>query len=169
MSTPTYTLINQITLAANSSSATFSSIPQNYRDLIVVISGIANSATLLGMQVNADTGTNYFNVNMKGFGQGVFSSANNLGWNLLHDNDTLSGGFYQCNITWMDYSATDKHKTSLTRSSQGNVQSGGDSVLAFAGRWANTSAITSMRFFFPYSGGSTFAAGTSFSLYGIVG
>lgn len=68
-------------------------------------------------------------------------------------------------INIMDYSATDKHKTTLIR----NGKQGGsnDGVEAIAGRWANTAAITSLEIFSITGGGITFSAGSTFALYGI--
>jgi hypothetical protein len=60
----------------------------------------------------------------------------------------------------MDYSATDKHKTILTR---GNGTS--DAVIAFANRWANTAAVTSVA---ASTLTGTFNSGTTISLYGVI-
>jgi hypothetical protein len=60
----------------------------------------------------------------------------------------------------MDYAATDKHKTVLTRN---NVS--GTGVEAQAARWANTAAITSVTVI--TSSGAGFATGTVISLYGV--
>jgi hypothetical protein len=59
----------------------------------------------------------------------------------------------------MDYSATDKHKTILYRYDRDTL------TRADASRWANTSAITTIEWDIQ---GQTFAAGSTFSLYGIV-
>ena len=63
-------------------------------------------------------------------------------------------------ISIMDYSATDKHKTVLSRSGQAN-----SAVDAWAGRWANTTGITSFGMA-PATG--NFQAGSVFSLYGVI-
>ena len=61
----------------------------------------------------------------------------------------------------MDYSATDKHKTFLTRiADKGGY---GDYVVAAASRWANTSTVTSVTVF----GTANFQIGNTFNLYGI--
>jgi hypothetical protein len=59
----------------------------------------------------------------------------------------------------MDYSVTDKQKTVLSRT---NSSFGTDIT---AGRWASTSAITSVTVY-PSSG--DFEIGSTFALYGIV-
>jgi len=63
----------------------------------------------------------------------------------------------------MDYSATDKHKTVLVK--RGVSDATGYSVGMEAGRWASTSAITSINIF--DQSGDTFDAGSSFALYGV--
>jgi hypothetical protein len=66
------------------------------------------------------------------------------------------------NITQiMDYSATDKHKTLLSRKNTSSVV-----VNAQAGRWANTAAITSI--VCTVDSGATFSSGSTFSLYGVI-
>ena len=60
----------------------------------------------------------------------------------------------------MDYSATDKHKTMLSRGGSSSFGVGMN-----AGRWANTSAVTSVLVI--GQSGLDFAAGSTFYLYGI--
>jgi hypothetical protein len=63
----------------------------------------------------------------------------------------------------MDYSATDKHKTGLIRD---NGQQGSDlAVRAYAARWANTAAITSIQYFTTAGNLNT---GFTLSLYGVI-
>lgn len=154
--TPTYDLIATTTLAASSSSVSFASVPQGYRDLVLVASTTTTGED--GIQVNGDTGSNYSTVQMRGNGSATGS---------VSFTDTLiapstqisvpSGTLKQWSIQIMDYSATDKHKTFLTRFGSASVQ-----VQAQANRWANTSAITSIRIM-----NATYDAGSTFTLYGI--
>ena len=59
----------------------------------------------------------------------------------------------------MDYSATDKHKTTLVRNDQSGVTG------MWAGRWANTAAINRLDII---GANGTFPIGTTLNLYGIV-
>jgi hypothetical protein len=61
----------------------------------------------------------------------------------------------------MDYSATDKHKTALSRT---NIAR--NFVAAHANRWASTTAVTSINVF--GNRGSNLAAGSTFNLYGVI-
>ena len=157
MATGTYTPIASITLGSSASSVTFSSIPQDYRDL-VLISNSTVSVSYLLMQLNGDTGNNYHNVVMWGTGSSNDSSGNNysalyLGWRGEGTNIFMS------KAQIMDYSATDKHKAALIRDDYPHSYTD-----ALAGRWANTQAVTSIRLF-ELSG--TILAGSTFALYGI--
>jgi hypothetical protein len=77
---------------------------------------------------------------------------------------TLNGGFQTTSgnltATFFDYSATDKHKTYV---SQNGTSNKGSEVAA--GRWANTAAVTSLTL--SSVNGWTFAAGSTFALYGV--
>jgi len=163
MPTPTYTPLATVTLTSTASSVTFSNIPATYRDLILVVNAKNGTTTGTGnllFQFNSDTGSNYSRVVMEGNGSTASS---------FSDTTTSAAGaiiagstktyFAPSVIQIMDYSATDKHKTLLSRRNSSD-----DSVSAAAIRWANTSAITNI-YFFPPSG--NIATGSTFSLYGI--
>jgi hypothetical protein len=160
MPTPTYTPLANITLGSTATSVTFSSINQTYRDLILVtnVTHSANAEIDLTIRFNGDSGANYSRVAMTGDGSTAasFAQTGNNGVNVLGASTTISAAITQV----MDYSATDKHKTVLFR---GNLTSG--RVSAFAARWANTAAITSLSVSV-LSG--NYAIGSSFALYGIV-
>ena len=142
------------TLSSSAASVTFGSIPSGYRDLI--IQGQSSSASNVNafIKLNSDgTTSNYSAVTMYAESGSAGSTYNNDG--RIMSTGTNEYPFY---IQIMDYSATDKHKTILSRS--GAV----DIVRAFAVRWANTNAVTTVELF--HTGGNSFPAGSTFSLYG---
>ena len=169
MATPTYTALATTTLSSAASSVTFSSIPTSgYRDLVLI--GNARTTTtnargyeICGFQFNSDTGSNYSRVRMR-FNGSTAASDSGTGGNLefegIIDQSTASGTFNMVKLQVLDYSAIDKHKSVLYG---GNNQSG--QTGSYAGRWANTAAVTSIKFFTIQGG--TFDAGSTFSLYGI--
>jgi hypothetical protein len=164
MPTPTYTPLATVTLGASASSVTFSSIPATYRDLILVANPQATAAVNnLRLQFNGDTASNYTGVVMRGTGS-VAASFNRVasgGMELdLFGNGVETNLEQIYNVQIMDYSATDKHKTVLTRFDDASQATG-----AFASRWANTAAVTQIVL---YITGTTFAAGSNFSLYGVI-
>jgi hypothetical protein len=168
MPTPTYFPLANITLGSSASSVSFSSIPASYRDVIVVLSSINTvDDTGYSLRLNGDTGSNYNIVQARGaFDNNTRSNSETsvaqmflAGWSIGQGTSSPT----PLVIQFMDYSATDKHKTVLIRS-QTRRNDGSTEVGMLAGRWASTSAIDTIRFQ-PSSG--SFAANTTVSLYGI--
>jgi len=156
MPTPTYTPLATVTLASTATSVTFSSIPATYRDLILVINGTASTAENALLYFNGDTTSgNYSWVSMRGDGSSAQSAAT-TGANIA----TYYTDRFMFRIQIMDYSATDKHKTRLSRD-----DTSAQHARAWASRWANTAAVTSMSFTAP---AGTFSTGCTFSLYGVI-
>jgi hypothetical protein len=106
-------------------------------------------------RANGDTGTNYIALQAVAIAGETVSN--------VVDNRTsgYAGSSYtqqSVNITqWMDYSATDKHKTSLGRANSITGEAG-----MTASRWKNTAAINSLTIL------ASFASGNTFSLYGVI-
>ena len=164
MPTPTYDLISTTTLAAATSSVTFSGFPTDgtYRDLVLVasVTNPSGGTSNVNIRFNGDSGANYNHVSIFGTGSAATQSGSNTTNSI---NFPLGGteniGSIVSQI--MDYSATDKHKTFLTRiADKGGY---GDYVIAAASRWANTSTVTSVTVF----GTANFQIGNIFNLYGI--
>jgi hypothetical protein len=166
MPTNTYTPLATITLASTDSEIVFASIPATYRDLVLVCSarGTITTFTNVQMRFNSDTASNYSTVAMYGTGSSAATygetTTNITLEQIARSNDTASV-FTPIVTQVMDYSATDKHKSVVTRNS--STLSG--AVAALASRWANTSAITSVTLY-PFAG--SFAIGSTFSLYGVI-
>lgn len=169
MPTATYTPIASTTLTGTALSVVFSSIPATYRDLILVCEYFTtdnNSGTRnTGLQINSDTGGNYNRVYVAGDGSSVYtaneSSVDNFKTNIIFNFNTGNRLVTIFNI--MDYVATDKHKSVLYRSQLMATTQGATEMSA--GRWANTSAVTSLTFF---STTNSLAIGSTFSLYGVI-
>ena len=154
--TPTYILLNQITLAANATSVTFSNIPQNYGDLVLMVSGTSTTTQTLLTRFNSDSGSNYSYVLAFANGSTVLSlsgGATSITQIYLTPTETVN------TVQLMDYSAVDKHKTALIGYRSANV-----SLQMSAERWANTSAINTISLTIA---SGNINSGSSFSLYGI--
>lgn len=152
----TYAPLATVTLSSSASSVTFSSIPATYRDLVIVCNFAGSTSTQMILRFNGDTGANYSGLFMSATASGVFSgSSGNFFTNLRTSR----------NITIMnviDYSATNKHKTTLIRA--GNAEFG--EVAGQVSRYANTAAITSVTLI---TNAGTLTSGSTFALYGIAG
>lgn len=156
MPTNTYTALATITLTGTDAEITFASIPGTYRDLVIVWQGTSSGGnTDTVVSVNGDTSNTYPNVQM--FGSGSSTNSSTFTRTGAYFAYAASGTLGNAIMQIMDYSATDKHKTFLTRY---NVLE----TSATASRWANNSAITSLSV---RATSLSFAAGSTFSLYGI--
>ena len=159
MATPTYDLLDSTTLTSSASSVTFSSISQDYRDLILVCDVIGTALSQASFRVNGDSGSNYNNVEMAGNGSSASSGAgSNQTSGFVDYNASSISNAVRSTLTLqaLDYSATDKHKSFLFRGGRSDGW-----VNASALRWANTSGITSIQI------SGSFAATSQFHLYGI--
>lgn len=166
MPTPTYTPLANITLGSSAASVTFSSISQAYKDLVLIANlGTTDAGYSVVIRLNGDTGSNYSRVYMLGNGSSAVSAAQdgvslmNLTGNLGADT-TISTNLI---ANFMDYSATDKHKSVISRT---NITAGSyPGTVANAFRWANTTNVTTAAVL--AGPGSTFVSGSTFALYGI--
>jgi len=161
MPTPTYIPLQTITLGSAASSVTFASIPQTYRDLVLVAVALG-STTLQGrVRLNSDSGSNYSSVRMSGNGSSSTSAslASQTSGSISTIATATTGGALQVELQIQDYSATDKHKTMLSRADQSAT-----GAEAFAVRWASTSAVTSVQIL---TSTGNWAVGGTFSLYAI--
>ena len=159
--TAKYTVMDSQVLATSAASVTFSSIPGGYKDLVLVFelkaTGSSNVAALL--KINSDTGSNYSYVDARGNGSTTFSGSGTLTFGIIQNaSSATSTTPANVIIQFMDFGATDKHKSWLSRGS-------GSSVEMIAGRWASTSAITSLTL--DKSGTADFPAGSTFRLLGV--
>ena len=168
MPTPTYTLIDSVTLGSSASSVTFSSISATGKGDLVLVTNAKNTDpenSYLTLNFNGDTGSNYPLVNMIGNSSSAASRASSSGAYLYVNLDTKFSnsatrrGLSQISI--FDYSATNKHKSILIRNDVAEV-----GTEAIAARWASTSAISTILISMWNAG--SFAIGSTFHLYQLV-
>ena len=155
------TLIPIATQTGNGSATTitFSSIPQTYTDLVLVMPIFTASNANESVQINGDTGSNYSNTWITGNGSTVASSrnSNNTALNIQTNifSTSTSPAFHIMNF--QNYSNTTTFKTVLTRSNRAE-----QATETFVGLWRNTAAITSISI-----ASATFTTNATFTLYGI--
>lgn len=169
MATTTYEPIETYTLSSTASSVTFGSggtIPQTYTDLVLICnikSGNTNQASLL-YQVNGSTSGNLYSGTMI-YGNGSTVSSNrqsnqNYGTIMRNNGLSTSGTTMQPFIThFMNYSNTTTFKTVMSRNNVVDAGLGVDVSL-----WRSTAAINEIKV---YADTNAFAAGSTFTLYGI--
>lgn len=158
MGSPTYIPLATVTLGGSDNEIIFGSVPQIYRDLIIVISGSATGATSPSLRFNSDGGANYNNIRMFANPSTYSSQAFTDSYGSMGFMNTEQSSLF---IQIFDYSTTDKHKVAIGRN--GNT----DTIRVEATRWANTAAITSVSV--RMDGGQNYSTGTVMSIYGIAG
>lgn len=154
MPTATYTPLATITLGSSASSVTFSNIPNTYRDLILVVNGVASNTGDPTIKLN-NSSADFNWSQIIGTGSSIISNAvsnNSLG--------KYSTTRFNLIINLQDYAAN-KHKIILARSS-----APGDDVRFIAMRWAQTTAVNSLTF--GCAGSDTFSQSSTFALYGVI-
>lgn len=167
----TYESIASQTLSSSASSVEFTSIPGIYTDLILVLSTLRASGGFTSyVRFNSDSGGNYSGTTIVG---GLTGSS---GYSSRWSNQTamfLSNASQPTTTTpdtqitnIFNYANTNVFKTILNSGASGlGGTSGTDCVDRTVGLWRSTSAITSI-IVFP-SGGNSYAANSTFSIYGI--
>jgi hypothetical protein len=145
----------------SASSYTFSSIPQTYTDLILIINDVANTSTNQGVYLlyNSDSGSNYSRTGLRANGSTAssFYQTNNPYLAIAASGSTNNP---KPNIVQiMNYSNTTTYKTTLSRGNDA-----GNGIDAMVHLWRNTSAITSITI---YENTATFGTNATATLYGI--
>ena len=162
-----YELISSTTLSSPSSIISVSSLPQTFRDLVVVIEGLSSSGTKSGqIRINGSSASIYSHTTISGNGSGSANyTSPNIDWGQLTEFSSMTtSNRATWVINFMEYSTNTKHKHLLARVAAPNA--GMDMV---ALRWGSTDAITSFAFD-TYSGNAgNFATGTTVTIYVVKG
>jgi hypothetical protein len=155
----TYTPIATQTMASDTATVTFSSLPQNYTDIIAVVNAKWSSYWSFGIRFNNDSGSNYSETVMQGDGSNAGSFRNS------NANRTsgcqLGPNWGTATLQFQNYANGATFKTGLARSGESTGQ-----VRASTFLWRNTAPVTSITFI--TSGGSeAFGTGSTITLYGV--
>lgn len=157
----------------SATSVTFSSIPSTYKSLQLRIIGrstVAGNDIGLYLQPNAATGSVYTlhelyvdgtTVYSFGYGTGIYTSGPYFE---VTGSTAIADTFGVAVIDIIDYASTTKNKTMTFLS--GTDRNGAGNLSLKSSLWTSTNAITSLKI---DGGGSSFASGTTFALYGIKG
>lgn len=169
----TYTALAKNLLASNQTSITFSSIPTNYTDLVLLITARSSNASQLYdsivIQANAVSSGNSY-TELFGYTTGVLSTRDQYG------SAKMFGGFYSTSLSTTNtfgsgeiyiprYSGSTNKIFSVISASERDATSADSSYQTIsAGLLSNTAAISSLTINF--SGGNILA-NSRFDLYGI--
>jgi len=168
----TYTLINSNVLTTTTASVEFTGIPSTFTDIVLRYSprtvGTGNTYNYQMLQFNSSGGTAYSNTRLYTDGGTPTSDRRSnddamYDW-LINSNSSTSNTFSSTEIYIPSYTASQSKPISLVSVLEGNTSSVGDwFIFTQAHLWRNNAAITSLK----VQGGASFAAGSSFYLYGI--
>lgn len=160
----TYEPIATATLGSAAASITFSSIPATYTDLRLVLVATATTGGInANVRFNGDTATNYSNTALGGDGSTAQSvAATSQTFNQLTVFNGINATIPTLRTMDVFSYAGSTFKTALT--SESNDFNGSGSVARTVQLWRSTSAISTILI---YASSSTFATGTTATLYGI--
>lgn len=156
----TYEPIATTTLGSAAASITFSSIASSWTDLRLVVVPIMTSAANLYLRFNSDTGSNYSYTYI--YGNGTTAASGRLSnFTRIQPYESLetTPTMVECDI--FSYAGS-TYKTVLQR--QSRDLNGSGSTNSLVGLWRNTASITTVNLDLSTS---TFATGTTATLYGI--
>jgi hypothetical protein len=162
MANSAYNVISTQTLGTATSSVTFTSIPQTYTDLVLVVNhSTTGSNPSIVARFNSDTASNYSRTRLAGDGSAVNtnrgSSETTLGLSTYVGSPPTAVGTMICNI--LNYANSTTYKTCLTRNNAAAYGTEASVTL-----WRSTASVTSVNVSVD---SSTFATGSTFTLYGI--
>jgi hypothetical protein len=157
----TYTPIASQTLGSSAATVTFSSLPQNYTDLILIVNETRSATSNIYIRFNNDTASNYSLTYIAGNGSAASSGRNsNLTNGYYFDAFGSSSTRGTGIINIMNYTNGATNKTAISRYSNTSSE-----TIATVGLWRNTNPITSVTVFL--SGSTTFDSGSTFTIYGV--
>jgi hypothetical protein len=164
------TLISTQTLASNTVSVTFSSIPATYTDLIIVCSlrdASAGTEGKFAMVLNGDIGANYSDRLLLGSGSATSSITNASTTYMLFDAGTPGGGasnniFGNAIITIPNYAGSTTKVVSVDAVSE-NASTASTAAI-IGGVWNSTAAINAVMI---RGVSNNLVTGSTISLYGL--
>lgn len=167
MATNTYIALDKVTVGSAVSSITFNSINQTYTDLFIVanIIGTVDSSNIR-MTFNGDSSALYSPTWMAGSGSSATSGRDSGQTSILLSNGPLGSGSSTSPVVFtasiQSYTNTNVYKNVLSRYGTANATYSG--TIAQASLYRSLNAITSITM---TAQSTTFAIGSTFSLYGI--
>ena len=161
----TYKPLQSIATPSATTSITFSGIDQNYTDLVLIYNGTLSAQEQVVVRFNGSSASNYSFTRLSGNGVTPSSDRSSAATNIFISAGNVAE-LSSATVNINNYSNTTTYKTLLSR--WGNPSNG--NAAAIAGTWrgstgTSTEAITSITV--STASAATFAAGSTFDLYGI--
>ena len=162
MAVSAYEVISTQTLASATATVTFSSIPQTYTDLVLVLLvGASTGGNAMKLELNGDTASNYSTTYLAGNGSSATSTrtSSNTTMRLFHSFACDTAITNMATINFLNYSNATTYKTVLSRC---GCTTGTEAEVNL---WRSTAAITTFNCY--WGSGYTFPVGSIFTLYGV--
>lgn len=163
-------LISSTVLTGTQSSVVFSSIPSTYTDLSLKISVRLATGSYCSIRLNSTSSNSYSRVGIAASGTGVGNISNsNINYLRIIDVDNstnTANTFSNEEIYLPNYLISQNHPVSIFGATEDN-SSAGNTLGIISGLFSNTNAITSIEIADHVASTATFAAGSSFYLYGL--
>lgn len=156
--------LQTITLSSNVTTVNFISIPQGYKDLVLISNFVSSTPVnaYLALRFNSVSTTSY---NYQLMSAGIGSSVDNANSSAIYVNGySPSSVMTSSNIQIIDYSTSKAQKLCLTKGAIATTV-----IEAGAQAFNSTSAIVSLNIGYWLSSGPSILSGSTFSLYGIEG
>jgi hypothetical protein len=150
-------IATQTVTGSSTNSITFSSIPQTYTDLVLVVAGTSTSTVDSFCRVNGDANSNYSFTRFYGTGSAAGSDRSSNQTQFKAGDLTTTQSTHL--LHFMNYSNTTTNKSMLF-----NTKPSASALILMSCLWRSTAAINSITLFI--SSGN-FGSGFTFSLYGI--
>jgi hypothetical protein len=161
----TYKLIDKSILGSTTASVTFSSIPSTFTDLKIIISARGTtSSNTESLRILPNGSTTSLSVRqIQGTGSGTYSATDTY-WYVgeMPAATALTSTFGSSEITIPNYLSSNYKSAISDNTQENNTTTAYTNINTFL--WSNTAAITS---FTIQPNSNSFAAGSSFYLYGI--
>ena len=161
----TMTLISSQTVSTAANAVTFSSIPQTYTDLRIIVSGrlTVSPASDLILKFNGSS-TNYAQKYVIGTGSSVVSGSQSYAQIGVLPGTSHTANAFGCNTTYLPNYTSSNYKAFISADAYENNATAAY-LSTWANIWSNTAAITSIEVSTAPS--YTMAVGTTIYIYGI--
>lgn len=166
----THVLISSNTLTSNTAQINFTSIPQTYTDLKIIIKAkVDGSGSNMALRFNGSTGTYnqiVLSTDGSGSGQAYSSSLTSIAyWYTSTNNSAYDGPRFTTNEVCINHYTGSNYKNCRIYSYQTGLAANYCGKANTQAQWMNADPITSLNIF--NYGGSNFIVGSTFDLYGI--
>lgn len=165
-------ILSTITVGSGgSANIEFTSIPNTYTDLCILTSTRCNIADIgenIAMQFNNDTGSNYNWIRMYADGTQTYSDKDNPVTRILSgfsNGATSTANTFSSQRIYISNYASSNYKA-VSMESVGEANTTGTLMMMMAGLWNSSSAISSIKLYFP--GSTQFSQYSTATLYGIL-